>query len=129
MTTIKTSHIPASPLLIHVLMLAKRRDLPLAQCSACNASIAHGDGTGIVPRTNVRMHLTRKQSYEGSRDGAGPPSRLAHCPGWAAVPAGTRPASGGSAGASGRRGGGTARWSGGPWAPGAWGWAVSRVAG
>src|SRR6266480_4876056 len=87
MTTIKTSHSPASPLLIHVLMLAKRRDLLLAQCSACNASIARGDHTRIVPRANVRMHLTRKQSYEGSRDGAGPPSRLAHCPGWAAAAA------------------------------------------
>src|SRR5262245_34782759 len=77
MTTIKTSHSPASPLLIHLLMLAKRRDLPLARCSACNASIARGDGTPIVPPANVRMHLTRKQSYEGSRAGAGAPSLLA----------------------------------------------------
>src|SRR5215468_7068545 len=99
MTTIKTSHSPASPLLIHLLLLAKRRDLPLARCSACNASIARGDRTGIVPPANARMHLTRKQSYEGSLAGAGPPSLLAP-PGRCGR---VRPL------ASGRRAGGTAR--------------------
>src|SRR5262249_61966014 len=73
----KNSHSPGSPVLLHVLMLAKRRDLPLALRSACNASIARGDGTPIVPLANARMHLTRKQSYEGSRAGAGAPSLLA----------------------------------------------------
>src|SRR5215467_8648550 len=70
MTTIKTSHSPARPLRIHLLLLAKRRDLPCALCSACNASIARECVTAIVPGPNAHMHLTRKQSYGGSRRGA-----------------------------------------------------------
>src|SRR5262249_48323693 len=100
----KTSHSPASPLPIHLLMLAKRRDLPLARCSACNASIARGDRTGIVPSANARMHLTRKQSYEGSRAGAGSPSLLA-----SAQPVGAARPAAGSAGWGRRRRWGRAR--------------------
>src|SRR6516162_7233330 len=77
MITITTSHSPASALFIHPLLLAKRRDLPVALCSACTASIARECCAAKVPRPNARMHITRKQWYGGSGDAAGSPARPA----------------------------------------------------